>query len=164
MQTALRTALWLLLGGWVGSWGLFGLVVARTTFSVLPSTELAGRVVAPVLTALHLYGAAAGIGQAGLALALGLDALRIDLPVLMAAACVYSQFGVSAEISEIRDLAFGPEGSEAIAARWTQLHRLSMTIFVAVSACSVWLVWLHARSDGAESSPRRVQLPVNSGH
>ena len=32
MQTALRTALWLLLGGWFGSWGLFGLVIARVTF------------------------------------------------------------------------------------------------------------------------------------
>lgn len=147
MNTALRTALWLLLGGWLGSWGLFGLVIARTAFEVLPSTELAGKVVAPVLTAIHLYGAVAGVLLAALAQLLGRGRLRIALPLLMAAACLYSQFGVSAEISEIRDLAFGPEGSEAIAARWTELHRVSMGIFVVVSACIVGLVALHARSD-----------------
>ena len=63
---------------------------------------------APVLTALDLYGAAAGIGLAGLALALERGALRMALPLVLAAACLYSQFGVSAEISEIRTLAFGP--------------------------------------------------------
>lgn len=150
MQTALRTALWLLLGGWVGSFGLFGLVVARTTFQVLPSTELAGRVVAPVLTALHLYGGAAGIALAGLALALRRGALRVALPLLLAAVCLYSQFGVSAEISEIRGLAFGPEGSEAAAARWTALHRLSMILFVGVSVGVVGLVGLHAHSDAPD--------------
>ena len=149
MQTALRTALWLLLGGWVGSFGLFGLVVARTTFAVLPTTELAGRVVAPVLTALHLYGAAAGVALAGLALALGRGPLRIALPLVLAAACLYSQFGVSTQISEIQGAVFGPGGSEALAERWTHLHRLSMSIFIGVSACVVWLVALHARSDAS---------------
>jgi hypothetical protein len=153
MQTALRTALWLLLGGWVGSWGLFGLVVARVTFQVLPSTELAGKVVAPVLTALHLYGAAAGIALAGLAWLLGRGRLRVALPLLLAAACLYSQFGVSAEIAEIRGGAFGPEGSEALAARWNALHRLSMGIFLAVSLCVLWLVGLHARSDAPSPTP-----------
>jgi len=153
MQTALRTALWLLLGGWVGSFGLFGLVVARTTFTVLPSTELAGKVVTPVLTALHLYGAAAGIALAGLALALGRGSLRVALPLGLAAVCLYSQFGVSTEMAEIGGLAFGPGGSEEIAARWAHLHRVSMGIFVGVSVCIVWLVGLHARSDAEAASP-----------
>jgi hypothetical protein len=121
--------------------------VARTVFTVLPSTELAGKVVAPVLTALHLYGAAAGIALAGLALALGRGTLRVALPLALAAACLYSQFGVSAEMAEIGALAFGPGGSEQIAARWAHLHRVSMEIFVVVSVCIVWLVGLHARSD-----------------
>lgn len=151
MQTALRTALWLLLGGWLGSFGLFGLVIARTVFLVLPSTELAGRVVAPVLTSLHLYGAAAGVALAALALALGRGGLRVGLPLVMAAACLYSQFVVSAEIADLRSLAFGPEGNEAAAARWTELHRLSMGIFLAVSAGVVALVGLHARSDARPS-------------
>ena len=35
--TLLRAALWLVLGGWVGSWACFGLVVAPNAFRVLPS-------------------------------------------------------------------------------------------------------------------------------
>ncbi|MGH0030966.1 MAG: hypothetical protein ACQGVC_14325 [Myxococcota bacterium] len=147
MATALRTALWLLLGGWLGSFGLFGLVIARVAFQVLPSTELAGRIVAPVLTALHLYGAVAGAALAGLAYVLGRGGLRLALPLVLAAACLFSHFVISAEISEIRDLVFGPEGSEALAARWGRLHGLSMGIYLAVSAGVVWLVALHARSD-----------------
>jgi hypothetical protein len=45
----LRSALWLALGGWVGSWALFALVIARLAFRVLPSPEVAGHLVAPVL-------------------------------------------------------------------------------------------------------------------
>ncbi len=52
-ETTLRTALWLLLGGWVGSWACFGLVVVPAAFQVLPSTELAGKLVGPVLGTLR---------------------------------------------------------------------------------------------------------------
>ena len=45
----LRGLLWLLLGTWIGSWLLFALVVAPTAFRVLPSTHVAGTLVAPVL-------------------------------------------------------------------------------------------------------------------
>ena len=72
-------------------------------------------------------------------------------PLLLAAACLYSHFGVSGEISEIRGAAFGPEGSEPMAARWNRLHRLSVGIYLAVSACVVWLVVLHAGSDSADA-------------
>lgn len=147
----LRSLLWLLLGGWVGSWACFGLLVAPTAFRVLPSTELAGALVGPVLTALHLYGAAAGIGLALIGWALGRGPLRIALPALLAAACLVSQFGVSAELAEIRNLAFGPQGSEALASRFNHLHRISLAIFALVSAGSLALVVLHAISD----SPRR---------
>ena len=63
-QTALRTCLWLLLGGWFGSYLFFGAVIAPTAFAVLPSIELAGKLIGPVLTKLHLYGALAGIALA----------------------------------------------------------------------------------------------------
>ena len=62
--TATRTALWLLLGGWFGSWFSFGVLVAPLAFRLLPTTEIAGKLIGPVLTALHLYGAAAGLGLA----------------------------------------------------------------------------------------------------
>ncbi len=150
--TALRSLLWLLLGGWLGSWALFGLVIAPTAFRVLPSTEIAGTLVGPVLTALHLYGAVAGVGVALLAAALGRGRLRVALPLLLATACLYSQFGVSGEISEIRNGAFGPEGNSEVAARWNHLHRLSIGIFLSVSACTIWLLVLHARSDSPDTS------------
>ena len=63
-QTALRTCLWLLLGGWFGSYLLFGAVIAPTAFAVLPSTQLAGDLVGPVLMKLNLYGVFAGIALA----------------------------------------------------------------------------------------------------
>jgi hypothetical protein len=148
----LRSLLWLLLGGWIGSWACFGLVVAPIAFERLPSTEVAGHLIGPVLSALHLYGAVAGGGLTLLAGLMGRGRLRVGLPLLMAAACVYTQFGVSPEIAEIRDRVFGPEGSEALAARWAELHRRSVAIYLAVSAGTLWLLALHALSDTRDAS------------
>lgn len=147
LTALLRGLLWVLLGGWVGSWLLFALVVAPTAFRVLPTPGAAGALVAPVLDALHFYGAAAGLALAVLALALGRGSLRIALPLLMAAACLYSQFGVSGELAEIRNQVFGPEGSEELAARFNELHRLSIGIFSVVLVAALVLVGLHAISD-----------------
>ncbi len=145
--TVLRSLLWLLLGGWVGAWALFGTVIAPTAFRVLPSTEMAGTVIGPVLTALHLYGAFAGFGVSAVAAALRRGRLRVALPLLLAIACLYSHFGVSSEISEIRDQVFHPGGNEALAARWNTLHQLSLGIYLAVSGAILWLLVLHAASD-----------------
>ena len=138
--------LWLLLGGWIGSWACFGLVVAPIAFAKLPSTEVAGHLIGPVLSALHRYGAVAGGALALLAGLLGRGRLLVALPLLLAAACVDSQFGVSAEMAEIRDQVFGPQGSEALATRWATS--------TAGRSASSWrcppqrgLVVLHARSD-----------------
>jgi hypothetical protein len=144
---ALRSALWLLLGGWIGAWGMFALVVAPTAFRVLPSTEVAGDLVGPLLSFLHLYGAVAGLALAGIAWALSRPvALRV-LPLVLMAACLYTQFGVSGEIAEIRDLALRPEGSEEMAARFTRLHTLSRTIFGSVGVAAIALLVLHAREE-----------------
>jgi hypothetical protein len=148
----LRGLLWLLLGGWIGSWLLFALVVAPTAFRVLPSTAVAGALVAPVLDALHLYGAAAGLFLAALARALRRGTLRVALPLVMAVACLYSQFGVSAELAEIRDQVFGPGGNEQLAARFAHLHRVSMGIYSAVLLAALALLGLHAVDDGRPQS------------
>ena len=116
---------------------------------MLPSTRAAGALVAPVLDALHLYGVAAGIALAALAAALRRGRLRIGLPLLMAAACLYSQFGVSAELAEIRDRVFGPEGSELLSGRFNHLHRISMQIYSAVLIGALVLLGLHAASEAA---------------
>jgi hypothetical protein len=147
--TAMRTLLWLALGGMVGAWAFFGLVVAPTAFRILPSTALAGTLVGPVLTALNLYGIGASLLVAALARPLDRGALCRWLPLLMALAILYSQFGVSPEIAEIRDAAFGPEGSELGAARFNHLHRVSMGIYLGVGLAAVWLVGLHSHADEA---------------
>lgn len=158
---ALRSALWLVLGGWVGSWACFGMLVAPLAFQLLPSSHVAGTLVGPILNALHLYGAAAGGILALLAWQLERGRLRIALPLLLAAACLYTHFGVSAEMAEIRERAFGPEGNEVWSARFNHLHRVSLGIFLAVSAGSLALVVLHAQSDtpvtrGSTPDPTRV--------
>ena len=151
----LRGTLWVLLGGWIGSWLLFALVVAPTAFRVLPAPGAAGALVAPVLDALHLYGVFAGLCLAALAIALRRGALRVAIPLSMAAACLYSQFGVSAELAEIRHLVFGPEGGEAMAARFNELHRLSMTLYSVVLLAALLLAGLHAARDVEEMGARQ---------
>jgi hypothetical protein len=143
----LRGLLWLLLGGWIGSWLCFALVVAPTAFRVLPSSAAAGALVAPVLETLHLYGAGAGLMLSALALGLRRGALPVVLPLAMAAACLYSQFGVSAELAEIREQVFGPTGNELVAARFAHLHRVSMGIYSAVLLGALALLGVHVAHD-----------------
>lgn len=145
----LRTALWLLLGGWVGSWASFGLVVAPAVFGGAP--EAAGAVVGPVLTVLHLYGAGAGLALAGLAWVGGRGSLLVVLPLGMSAVCLASHFGVSGEIAEMGDATFGAAGSEEAAARFNRLHRISVGLFVLVGCAAAGLVGLHARADALEA-------------
>jgi hypothetical protein len=82
-------------------------------------------------------------------------ALRVAIPLSMAAACLYSQFGVSAELAEIRHLVFGPEGTEAMAARFNELHRLSMTLYSVVLLAALLLAGLHAARDVEEMGARQ---------
>ena len=158
-ELLLRSALWLTLGAWIGAWLLFGGVVAPTAFRVLPSTEAAGSLVGPVLAALHLYAAAAGALLALLAIALGRGPLLIGLPLLMSAACLYSHFGVSAELSEIRDLAFGPGGAPEFASRFTRLHRVSLGLFMGLGVAAVALLVLHSRADIDERRRKTARIP-----
>ncbi len=145
--TWLRAALWLLLGGWLGAWTLFAFVVAPTAFRVLPSTQVAGQLVTPVLTALHLYGGGAGIALAAVAWALARTGPGVWLPLTMGGLCLVSQFGVTAQIEAIRDLVFGPSGNPDLAARFQLLHRVSMGIYTAVGVAGFALVAIHARAD-----------------
>jgi hypothetical protein len=144
---ALRSLLWLTLGGWVGSWTLFALVIARLAFRVLPSPEVAGQLVSPVLAVLHGYGAVAGVVLAGLAWVLRRGRLLVALPLVLALACLVSELGVTPRLAELRDLAFGPVGNLDATARYRQLHGLSMAIFSAVLLGAISLVVLHVRHE-----------------
>jgi hypothetical protein len=146
-QTALRTCLWLLLGGWFGSYLLFGAVIAPTAFAVLPSTELAGNLIGSVLTKLHIYGAVAGVALALVSKSLGRGPLLVTAPIALSALCLYSHFGVSAQLNEIRDLSFGPDGAVEVAARFGALHRISLSIFIGVGIAVTALIGFHARAD-----------------
>lgn len=146
-QSVLRTCLWLLLGGWFGSTLLFGSVIAPTAFAQLPSTELAGKFVASVLTKLHLYGAFAGIALAFVSKALGRGPLLVTTPIALSALCLYSHFGVSTELAEIRDLSFGPTRTAEAAARFSALHQISLALFIGVGIAVTALIGLHARAD-----------------
>ncbi len=146
-QSVLRTCLWLLLGGWFGSYLLFGAVIAPTAFKVLPSTQLAGDLVGPVLMKLHLYGAFAGIALALVSKALGRGALLVAAPIALSALCLYSHFGVSAELAEIRGVSFGPDATAEIVARFGVLHRISLAVFIGVGISVTALIGFHARED-----------------
>jgi hypothetical protein len=148
-----RATLWLLLGGWFGSYLLFGAVIAPTAFKVLPTTEIAGSFISPVLTRLHLFGAVAGLPLAWSAWRLGRSRLLVVTPIVLSAVCMLSHFGVSAELAEIRDLTFGPEGSTDAAARFGFLHRISVGVFVVVGIAVTVLIGLHARADAKVISP-----------
>ena len=151
-SVALRSTLWVLLGSWFGAWVVFAFVVAPTAFRVLPSTAVAGTVISPVLGALHLYGGFAGIALALLAWALGRGRILAVLPLGLGAICLFSHFGVTAEIAEVRELAFGPEGSVESAARFTALHQRSMGLFPVVGLAVLALIVLHSRADAAAIS------------
>jgi hypothetical protein len=146
-EVVLRALLWLLLGGWVGSWLCFGLLIAPTAFRVLPSTELAGRMVGPVLTGLNVYAAATGVLLALLAVRLRRGRLLVVLPLLAAALCIFSELVVTARIEAIRPLVFGPEGSQELAARFQTLHRVSVWLFCAVGAATLAMLVGHAHAD-----------------
>ncbi len=146
-QSGLRTCLWLLLGGWFGSYLLFGAVIAPTALAMLSATELAGKFVGSVLTKLHLYGAFAGIALALASKALGRGPLLVTAPIVLSTLCLYSHFGVSAELAEIRDLSFGPGGTAEAAARFSALHQISLALFIGVGIAVTALIGFHARAD-----------------
>lgn len=149
METALRCALWLLLGGWIGAWTLFATTVAPVAFTRLPSPDLAAEVVGPVLAVLHRYGIVAGVALALLAALGRRGALRVVLPLVLALACAVSEFGITPAIHAVRAHAFGPAADAAAAARFARLHRASTALYTAVGVGALVLAVLHARTDAA---------------
>jgi len=152
VDVSLRSALWLTLGGWVGSWAFFALVIARLAFRVLPSTEMAGHLVGPALATLHGYGAVAGVVLAGLAAALGRGRLLVVLPLVLTGACLVSQLGVTPQMEGLHELAFGPAGNLEAIARYRHLHAVSMSIFSAVLLGAIALVVLHVWSEPPQTA------------
>lgn len=151
-EVTLRSLHWLLLGGWVGSWMFFALVLARLAFRVLPSPEVAGQLIGPTLATLHWYGAFAGLALAGLAALLRRGRLLVALPLVLAVACLVSELGVTPQLAALRDLAFGPDGNVESAAAYRRWHGISMSIFSAVLLGAIGLVVLSTRRETPQTA------------
>ena len=151
-EAAARTLLWWALAAWLGAWLCFAGAIAPTVFRVLPSPELAGRVVGPVLAILHWGGALCGVLLAGLAALLGRGRLLVWLPLGLAGACLASELGVTPQLAALRDAVFGPEAREEAVVRYRQLHGLSMGIFSAVLAGVLVMVPLHVRRESPQAA------------
>ena len=74
------------------------------------------------------------------------------LPLVAAAAlCAYSELAITPQIDAIRPLVFGPQGTPELAARFQQLHRVSVVIFVSVGVSTLVLLAAHVRADCAST-------------
>ena len=155
-SVALHSTLWLVLGGWLGAWALFAFGVAPTAFRVLPSSEVAGSLIAPLLRELHLYGIAAGLGLCALAPALGRGSrVLVLLPIALAGLCAFSEFWVTASIGVVRPEAFGEGSMAEAAARFSTLHATSRAIYSVVGLGLIALTILHARADAGGRGAKR---------
>ena len=111
---------------------------------MLPSAELAGDLVAPVLRTLHLYGLCAGVVIFAISFAFRERRLLVVLPILLAALCATTEFGVTAAIGDIRPSTLGPGTPEDAAERFGQLHLLSRGLFGLILAGVTLLTVLHS--------------------
>jgi hypothetical protein len=150
-EALLRPLLWTLLGAWIGAMGLFGGVLARVVFEVVPP-ETAGRLVGRVLGPLLIGGAGVGLALSALGGALRRGPVAVVLPLLLAGMCLFSHFWVSPAVAAIRvgDPSAGPDA----AVRFARLHALSMALFVATSLGIAVLALLHGWREQRESRLR----------
>jgi hypothetical protein len=151
-QTIFRSALWMSLGVWVGSWAFFAFVISRIAFQVLPG-NVAGDLAGALLAILHLGGAAAAIVAAGAAAALGRRGVFIVLPVGLALVCLISEIWITPGIAAVRPSAIGPASTVESAELFRLLHQLSIGLFLAVHLGSIVLIVLHARLDARLTRP-----------
>ena len=139
-RRAWRTVLWLALGGWLGSWAFFALAVAPTAFRVLPSSQEAGDLVAPLLRSLHCYGMGAGVVAAVALWRLGARRWLTGASLALALLCAVSELGISAAIADVRPRNFGPATDPEAAGRFARLHQASRAVFGSVLLGVIGLV------------------------
>ena len=147
MSFALRVTVWLILAGWFGSLGLFAFIVAPTAFSVLPSSNLAGELVSPILRNLNYYGMAAGIALALLSLLRGRSIPGIAVPLILALICAVSELALNAAIGEVLPSDLDPSSAADAAKRFSDLHQLSRRLFIATWVGTIVLIIVQVRVD-----------------
>ncbi|HTY16915.1 MAG TPA: DUF4149 domain-containing protein [Myxococcota bacterium] len=152
-RAVLRPALWIALGAWLGAMLLFGAVVARATFEVIPDADLAGRLIGRVLGPLQLGGAVIGFALSALGGALGRGRIAVVLPLVLALVCLVNHFGVTPAVAEIRLARLGEAGANPqMALSFSRLHFLSVSLFMLTAAGAIALAVVHARAEAREGA------------
>lgn len=144
--TISRAALWLSLGGWVGSWAFFAFVVSRVAFRVLPG-DVAGDLAGMLLSSLHWSGAVLALIAAGAAAALGRGGWLVWVPIGLAVLCVGNELLISPAVASVRPSTLGAMATEATSRRFSVLHAISLGIFLGIHLASILLLFQHARVD-----------------
>ena len=152
-EAVARTALWLSLGSWLGSWGFFAFVVSRVAFRVLPG-DVAGDLAGMLLGTLYWSGAAMALVAAAAAAALGRRGWLVWLPIGLAVLCVGSELFLSPAIAAVRPSTLGAAATEASSHRFGLLHATSLGLFLSIHAVSIVLIVAHARLDARSRAPR----------
>lgn len=141
-----RTALWLSLGSWIGSWAFFAFVVSRVAFEVLPG-DVAGDLAGMLLAVLHWGGAGLAIVIALATAALGRRGVLLWLPIGLAVVCAGSELFLAPAIAAVRPSTLGAAATAATSSRFGLLHALSLGLFLIVHVVSIGLLVAHARID-----------------
>jgi len=145
-EAVTRSALWLSLSWWVGSWGFFAFVVSRVAFRVLPG-DVAGDLAGMLLAVLEWSGAGAALIVAAAAAGLGRRGWHVWLPIFLALLCVASELFLAPAVAAVRPSALGAAATEISSRRFGLLHALSLGLFLGIHAFSIGLVVVHARLD-----------------
>jgi uncharacterized membrane protein len=154
---ALRFLMLLSLVVWIGGIIFFAFVVAPTVFSVLPTHDLAGKVVNRSLGALHWIGIVSGIVYLLTSLAYSRMttgfarpfAARHVLIVLMLVLTMISLFGVTTRMNALRaDMGIIDNVAQSDTRRmeFNQLHQWSTRLEVAVLAMGLVVVCLTGKA------------------
>jgi Domain of unknown function (DUF4149) len=155
-QAFTRTALWISLGGWVGSWAFFAFVVSRVAFRVLPG-DVAGDLAGMLLAVLHWGGAGMALVAAVAAAALGRRGWLVWLPIGLAILCAGSELILAPEIAAVRPSTLGAAATEETSRRFGLLHGISLGLFLAIHAITIVLVLAHARLDAKAIAMRSAR-------
>ena len=145
-QAVARTALWLSLGVWIGSWAFFAFVVSPLAFRVLPG-DVAGDLAGMLLVVLHWGGGGVALVAAAAAAALGRRGFFLALPIFLAMLCAGSELWLSPEVASLRPSTLAAAATEESSRRFALLHALSLGLFLAIHLASILLLVLHAWID-----------------
>jgi hypothetical protein len=150
----LRFLMLLALIVWIGGIIFFAFVLAPTLFSVLPTTKLAGDVVNATLTKLHWMGLVSGVVFLVCSLLYNWQkyvqlrpfALSHVFVVLMLAFTMFSQFGITPRMRELRS---SPAMMDSVSrAEFDSLHEWSTYLEGGVLLLGIGIVGLTARRFG----------------